>query len=91
MEDQCSPTASLQTTILDAEISDSEKSKGPESFMPLKRRWNKQQKDKSGQGEVSQDSEQHHKVVLGRPAWTGKVQQWTQQSDCTAYEVFFQS
>ncbi|KAG0583034.1 hypothetical protein M758_3G106000 [Ceratodon purpureus] len=88
MEDQCSPTASLQTSVLDAQISDSERSNGTpilENFMPLKRRWEKQQKNKNGHGELSPDSEQHHKV-LGRPEWTREAQLWTQQSDCIDHE-----
>jgi hypothetical protein len=45
MEDQCSPTASLQTSVVDAQDSDTEWSKRTpvlEHFMPLKRRWEKQ-------------------------------------------------
>lgn len=82
-DDQCSPTASLQTSVVDAQDSDSERSKRTpvlENFLPLKRRWEKQSND--GEEHVADPVSEHkqQKVVLGRPAWMGEAQLWTKHS-----------
>ena len=94
MEDQCSPTASLQTSVVDTHDSDTERSKRSmpilENFMPLKRRWEKQTKSENNgpEGADGPDSElQQHKVVLGRPAWMGEAQLWTKHSQGIDHEV----
>ena len=91
MEDQCSPTASLQTSVVDAQDSDSERSKRTpvlENFMPLKRRWEKVTKSEiDGQEGDGPDSEFQQKVVLGRPAWMGEAQLWTKHSQGIGHEV----
>lgn len=93
MVDQCSPTASLQTSVLDAQDSDYERPKRTlvlENFMPLKRRWEKQLKEKIFQNDAGNNSQQHEdKVVIGRPAWMKETQLWTKQSESIDYEVFF--
>lgn len=91
-DDQCSPTASLQTSVVDAQDSDTERSKRTpilENFMPLKRRWEKQTKSASnGQEDDGRDSElQQHKIVLGRPAWMGEAHLWTKHPQCIDHEV----
>ncbi|KAG0598925.1 hypothetical protein M758_12G112500 [Ceratodon purpureus] len=90
MEDQCSPTASLQTSVVDAQDSDSERSKRTpvlENFMPLKRRWEKVTKSEiDGQEGDGPDSEFQQKVVLGRPAWMGEAQLWTKHSQGIGHE-----
>lgn len=83
MGDQCSPAASLQTSVVDAQDSDSERSKRTpilENFMPLKRRWEKQANE-NNDGE-DEDEQKQQKVVLGRPAWMGEAQLWTKHSQC---------
>ncbi|XP_024357510.1 myb family transcription factor EFM isoform X2 [Physcomitrium patens] len=91
MVDQCSPTASLQTSVLDAQDSDYERPKRTlvlENFMPLKRRWEKQLKEKIFQNDAGNNSQQHEdKVVIGRPAWMKETQLWTKQSESIDYEA----